>query len=173
MAGRVTSPDLPRSLPPRRTDGCRGPPAAAMVLVGDSVPPMDIDEFYEADPRRRASAELELGSEWLDEDGVRHELNYVEDTGELYVLREPAPHVTGDPSAGLHVSAPPGYEDKMTVHVIAKIASVKDDVHRILDGWQEAMTRRRRRRVAGRPAPGGRRRGRTAGRADRRRRPDH
>jgi hypothetical protein len=33
-----------------------------MVLVGDSVPPMDIDEFYEADPRRRASAELELGS---------------------------------------------------------------------------------------------------------------
>ena len=41
-----------------------------MVLVGDSVPPMDIDEFYEADPRRRASAELELGSEWLGKDGV-------------------------------------------------------------------------------------------------------
>jgi len=55
---------------------------------------MDIDEFYEADPRRRASAELELGTEWLDKDSVRHELNYVEDTGELYVLREPAPHVT-------------------------------------------------------------------------------
>ena len=50
---------------------------------------MDIDEFYEADPRRRQSAELELGTEWLDEDNVRHELNYVEDTGELYVLREP------------------------------------------------------------------------------------
>ena len=28
----------------------------------------------------------------------------------------------------------------MTVHVIAKIPT-KDDVHRILDGWQEAMTR--------------------------------
>ena len=38
----------------------------------------------------------------------------------------------------MHVSAPPGYEDKMTVHVIAKIGSV-DDLHRILDGWQEAM----------------------------------
>jgi hypothetical protein len=48
-----------------------------MVLVGGSVPPMDIDEFYEADPRRRASAELELGSEWLGKDGVQHELNYV------------------------------------------------------------------------------------------------
>ena len=62
----------------------------------------------------------------------------MEDTGELYVLREPSPHVTEDPFGGLHVSAPPGYEDKMTVHVIAKIASV-DEVHRILDGWQEAM----------------------------------
>ncbi len=102
------------------------------------MPPMDIDEFYEADPRRRASAELELGTEWLDKDGVRHELNYVEDTGELYVLREPVPHVTEDPFGGLHVSAPPGYEDKMTVHVIAKIPTV-DDVHRILQGWQEAM----------------------------------
>jgi hypothetical protein len=99
---------------------------------------MDIDEFYEADPRRRPSAELELGSEWLDKDGVRHELNYVEETGELYVLREPAPHVTEDPFGGLHVSAPPGYDDKMTVHIIARIPTV-GDVHRTLEGWQEAM----------------------------------
>ena len=60
---------------------------------------MDIDEFYEADPRRRASAELELGTEWRDADGVRYELNYVEDTGELYVLREPEPHDPATPSA--------------------------------------------------------------------------
>jgi hypothetical protein len=99
---------------------------------------MDIDEFYEADPRRRASAELELGAEWLDVDGVRHELNYVEDTGELYVLREPSPHISEDPFGGMHVSAPPGYDGKMTVHVIALIPSV-DEVHRILKGWQEAM----------------------------------
>ena len=100
---------------------------------------MDIDEFYEADPRRRASAELELGTEWKDADGVNHELNYVEDTGELYVLREPAPHVSEDPFGGLHVKAPPGYDKKMTVHVIANIAT-KDEVHSILNGWQEAMT---------------------------------
>ncbi len=100
---------------------------------------MDIDEFYEADPRRRASAELEMGSEWLDRDRVRHELNYVEDTGELYVLREPSPHVREDPFGGLHVSAPPGYDNKMTVHVIA-IVPDKDTLHRILDGWQDHMT---------------------------------
>jgi hypothetical protein len=100
---------------------------------------MDIDEFYEADPRRRQSAELELGTDWLDEDNVRHELNYVEDTGELYVLREPSPHIREDPFGGLHFSEPPDYDKKMTVHVIAKIDS-KENVHRILNGWQEAMT---------------------------------
>jgi hypothetical protein len=101
---------------------------------------MDIDEFYEGDPRRRPSAELELGTEWLDADNVRHELNYVEDTGELYVLREPAPHVAEDPFGGLYPSTSPDYDKKMTVHVIARIPT-KDDVHRILEGWQEAMQR--------------------------------
>jgi hypothetical protein len=100
---------------------------------------MDIDEFYEADPRRRTSAELEMGSEWVDRDGVRHELNYVEDTGELYVLREPSPHVREDPFGGLHVSVPPGYDKKMTVHVIA-IVPDKDTLHRILAGWQDHMS---------------------------------
>ncbi len=104
------------------------------------MPPMDIDEFYDADPRRRASAELELGTEWLDADGVRHELNYIEDTGELYVLREPAPHVTEDPFGGLWVKVPPGYDKKMTVHVIARIDSVAA-LHQILEGWQEAIGR--------------------------------
>ena len=128
---------LPRSLPPGRT-GATAFLAEAMVQVGDSVPPMDIDEFYEADPRRRASAELELGSEWRGKDGVLHELNFVEDTGELYVLREPAPHVREDPFGGIHVSDPEGYENKITVHVIAKIGSI-DELHKILEGWPEAM----------------------------------
>jgi hypothetical protein len=100
---------------------------------------MDIDEFYESDPRRRPSAELELGGDWLDKDNVRHELNYVEDTGELYVVREPAPHETADPFGGIHISAPAGYDKKMTVHVIAQIPT-KDDLHRILQGWQEHMS---------------------------------
>ena len=104
------------------------------------MPPMDIDEFYDADPRRRPSAELELGAEWKDADGVLHELNYIEDTGELYVLREPAPHVSEDPFGGLRVKAPPGYDKKMTVHVIAKIPSAQE-LHTILSGWQEAMRR--------------------------------
>jgi hypothetical protein len=101
---------------------------------------VDIDEFYESDPRRRPSAELELGTQWKDKDGVNHELNYVEDTGELYVLREPAPHVSEDPFGGLHISTDPGFDRKITVHIVAKIDSV-DRVHEILEGWQEAMSR--------------------------------
>jgi hypothetical protein len=112
-----------------------------MAQVGGSVPPMDIDEFYEADPRRRASEERELGTEWRDAGGVRYELNYVEDTGELYVMREPEPHESGDPFGGIHISVPPGYEHKMTVHVIAKIGSV-DEVHSILEGWQNEVGQR-------------------------------
>ena len=124
---------------------------------------MDIDEFYEADPRRRPSAEIELGTEWQDAHGVRYELNYVEDTGELYVMQEPPPHVTGGPLRRPPRPRPPGYEDKMTVHVMAKIDSV-DELHTILEGWQEAMTGRRTGPTGwpsgcGRPAwPSGRRR---------------
>jgi len=51
---------------------------------------VDIEEFYDADDRRRQSAEIELGGDWHDAKGVRYELNWIEDTGELYVMREPA-----------------------------------------------------------------------------------
>ncbi len=50
---------------------------------------MDIEEFYEADERRRRSEEVEIGTEWHDADGARYELSWVADTGELYVMREP------------------------------------------------------------------------------------
>ena len=52
---------------------------------------MDIEEFYDGDPRRRPSAEIELGADWHDTHGTRYEVNWVEDTGELYLMREPAP----------------------------------------------------------------------------------
>jgi hypothetical protein len=99
---------------------------------------MDIEEFYDADARRRPSAEIELGSDWHDAHGTRYELNWVEDTGELYVMREPVPHETGDPFGGVHYSMRPNEEQKMTVRVVAQIDSL-DDLHRILEGWQDAV----------------------------------
>ena len=72
---------------------------------------MDIEEFYEADERRRRSEEIELGTEWHDRDAVRYEVSWVADTGELYVMREPAPRVAedlfGDEFAGVASRRPP------------------------------------------------------------------
>ena len=76
---------------------------AAVVSDPTTVPRVDIEEFYDADERRRRSAELELGRDWKDDHGVRYELNWVEDTGELYVMREPVPHDVADPFGGIHV----------------------------------------------------------------------
>jgi hypothetical protein len=100
---------------------------------------MDIEAFYDADARRRPSAELELGTEWQDGDEIHYELSYVVDTGELYVVQEPPPHEREDPFGGLHVKPfTDADEKKMIVRVVAIIATV-DELHRILDGWEEKM----------------------------------
>jgi hypothetical protein len=99
---------------------------------------MDIEEFYDGDARRRPSAEIELGTDWHDSHGTRYEVNWVEDTGELYLMREPVPHIREDPFGGLHFSMRAVEEGKMTVHVVGQIPT-HDDLERILAGWQDAM----------------------------------
>jgi hypothetical protein len=99
---------------------------------------MDIEEFYDGDPRRRPSAEIELGTDWHDAHGTTYEVNWVEDTGELYLMREPAPHVVEDPFGGLHSSMGPKEEGKMTVHVVALI-DTHDQLEEVFAGWQDAM----------------------------------
>lgn len=100
---------------------------------------MNIDEFYAADSRRRESQEVELGTEWRDAQGVRYELSWVEDTSELYVMREPPPPVWEDPFGDMYVEtgdrAP---VSGMTVVVIAQIHT-RQQLEQILNGWEEAM----------------------------------
>ncbi|HMD46361.1 MAG TPA: hypothetical protein VKG43_09385 [Acidimicrobiales bacterium] len=99
---------------------------------------MDIEEFYDADPRRRRSAEVELGTEWTDKHGLRYEVVWVEDTGELYTMREPAGPQYEDPFGGIHVDIKSDAEvPGMTVGVVAEIAT-RDELDRILDGWEAA-----------------------------------
>lgn len=100
---------------------------------------MDIDQFYEADERRRQSIEVELGTEWRDPHGVRYELNWVEATSELYVMREPPPPMWEDPFGDIYVErgrrAP---VTGMTVVVIAHVPT-RERLEEVLDGWQQAM----------------------------------
>jgi hypothetical protein len=103
---------------------------------------VDIEEFYDADDRRRNSAEIELGREWKDQYGVRYELSWVEDTGELYVMREPVSFETIDPFGGIHVAGSHGVDqaevEGMAVSLVGTISS-RADLEQTLDGWEEAM----------------------------------
>lgn len=100
---------------------------------------MDIGQFYDTDDRRRQSAEVELGTEWRDAQGVRYELNWIEDTGELYVMMEPAPPAWEGPFGDIHVQTGDRASiDEMTVFVVARVQS-HERLEQVLEGWQAAM----------------------------------
>ena len=96
---------------------------------------MDIEEFYEADERRRHSAELEFGRDWTDA-GSRCEVSWVEDTGELYLMREPDGEVVGDAFGDMvvrHVS-----EHELGVEVLGVIPG-RDAISAVMSGWEAQM----------------------------------
>ena len=97
---------------------------------------MDIEEFYDADPRRRESAEVEFGREWSDARGGRTELSWVADTGELYAMAEPAGSVEMDPFGDTRV------DDLPTEALLVEILGVIPDratIEQLLSGWEGAM----------------------------------
>ncbi|HEU5309009.1 MAG TPA: hypothetical protein VFW97_16920 [Acidimicrobiia bacterium] len=85
---------------------------------------MDIDQFYEQDPRRQTSDEIEFGREWS-EHGARFEVAWIADTGEVYAMAEP-------------VSRRGITTESVTVEVLAVIEG-RDAVETALAGWQDAM----------------------------------
>ena len=48
---------------------------------------MDVNEFY-SDPRRGRSPQVQFGGAWLDDSGYSYFVVWVEQTGELYAIRE-------------------------------------------------------------------------------------
>jgi hypothetical protein len=98
---------------------------------------MDIEEFYDADPRRRESEEIEFGREWSS-NGTRTELSWVVATGELYAMAEPAGSVEMDPFGDTRVDDLP--TELLTVEVVGVIAE-RADVDQLLAGWEDAMSK--------------------------------
>ena len=97
---------------------------------------MDIEQFYDGDPRRRESEEVEFGREWSDANGLRTELSWVADTGELYAMAEPSEPVFMDPIGDTRVPELP------TELVTVEILGVVDDRSRLdqlLAGWEGQM----------------------------------
>jgi hypothetical protein len=100
---------------------------------------VDIEEFYEQDPRRRSSDEIEFGREWS-ENGLRFEVAWVADTGEVYVMAEP-------------YSRHEITTESVTVEILGVIEG-RDAINAVLAGWKDAMKKRNslawvRERVAG------------------------
>lgn len=98
----------------------------------------DIEAFYAADERRRASAEVELGQDWHDAKGVRYELSWIEDTGELYVMAEAAPAGFVDPFGDLFDPSWSVPTSSLVVRILGKLDS-RAAVEQLLDGWEQAM----------------------------------
>jgi hypothetical protein len=87
---------------------------------------MDIEQFYDQDPRRRASDEIEFGREWSEND-LRFEVSWIADTGEVYVMAEPYSR---------HEISP----ESVTVEVLGVIKT-RDAISSALEGWREVMAK--------------------------------
>jgi len=97
---------------------------------------VDLEAFYDADPRRRHSEELEFGNDWMDK-GARTQVSWVEDTGELYAMRDPLGNLQADVIGD--VRALPVADEQLTVEVIG-VVNGRDAIGAVMSGWEGAMT---------------------------------
>ena len=97
---------------------------------------MDIEEFYDADPRRRASEEIAFGTEWTDGDGGRYEVMWVADTGEVYAMFEPVEPMASDGIGDIFPQHLP--TEAVTVEILGTVAT-REELDGLLAGWEAAM----------------------------------
>ncbi len=96
---------------------------------------MDLEQFYDADPRRRHSEELEFGAEWR-AGGARTEVSWIEATGEIYAMRDPLGQLNVEPLGAESVSRVP--VEALTVEVLG-IVPGRDQAEAVMSGWESAM----------------------------------
>lgn len=97
---------------------------------------MDIEEFYDADPRRRASEEVAFGHEWTDPAGGRYEVMWVADTGEVYAMFEPVEPMASDGIGDIFPQHMP--TSAVTVEVLGTV-STRRGIDARLAGWEDRM----------------------------------
>jgi hypothetical protein len=97
---------------------------------------VDLEEFYNDDPRRRHSAELEFGRDWTDGDS-RCEISWVEDTGELYVMLEPEVGYAADGIGGMHSGRPSVHA--LRIEILGNVTG-REAVEALMSGYEQAMS---------------------------------
>ena len=114
-----------------------GEPTSEVPAAHVNAP--SIADFYDADPRRRESEEIEYGDAWTvhEDAAATYRINLVVDTGELYAVREP--HPGGILARYLdQLNVDQADAGQLTVEILAVLTP--DDAARLLEGWQDAMT---------------------------------
>jgi hypothetical protein len=96
---------------------------------------VDLEQFYDADPRRRHSEELEFGTDWY-EGGARTQVSWIEATGELYAMRDPLGGLATDFIGDM--SATPVTDEQLTIEVLG-IVPGRDAAEAVMSGWETAM----------------------------------
>jgi hypothetical protein len=96
---------------------------------------VDLEQFYDADPRRRHSEELEFGSDWHDR-GARTQVSWVEDTGEVYVMRDPLGHLESGIFGDMSVDRVGDAE--LTIEVLGVVEG-RASIAAVMSGWEAAM----------------------------------
>jgi len=98
---------------------------------------MDLDDFYDGDPRRGESPEVRFGAHWLDEAGYAYAIAWLERTGELYAVRHVAwaqglPPLV-DPWAQFRLRH---RQDRVEAEVfVLLVESSRQRIDSLLDGW--------------------------------------
>ena len=96
---------------------------------------MDIEQFYSADENRRASEEIEFGTDWHDSTGARYELSWVVATGELYMMLEPVVGGLYEDPFGDVFDVGQARADQLTVAIVGWIPE-RSRVDEVLSGWE-------------------------------------
>jgi hypothetical protein len=96
---------------------------------------VDLNDFYDADPRRRASEELEFGADWSD-GGARTQVSWIEATGELYAMRDPLGALVTDVIGDTRAS--PVADEDLVVDVLGTVPG-RGAVEAVMSGWESAM----------------------------------
>ncbi len=100
---------------------------------------MNIADFYDLDPRRRESSEVQFGDGWSTEADQHstYRASWLFETGELYVVREPHP-------GGLfarfldQLGIDQAETEQLTVEILGHFDN-EESVQRALAGWDHAM----------------------------------
>ena len=98
---------------------------------------MDLDEFYNGDPRRGGSPEVRFGGHWLDESGYAYAVSWLEETGELYAVRQVAQPDELPPFANPWARVLPRRDDVETEVFVLLVEPSRPRVDTLLIGWAD------------------------------------